>query len=173
MKSRNLGAFLATMTFAAHPVLAQEAVTARNTAFIRQCLEWFSRGTVDQYMTCWAEEIGNNARPVLRDRLRGTVEDILNTFPDFKFTIQAIVAEGDTVVARVTQSGTHSGVAKTNFNGGGLTGVQATGKRMEILATHWFTIRNGKIIEQQAVRDDLTMMRQLGLAPPPIAAPRP
>jgi predicted ester cyclase len=87
-------------------------------------------------MTCWAEEIGNNARPVLRDRLRGTVEDILNTLPDFKFTIQAIVADCDTVVTRVTQSGTHSGVAKTNFNGGDLTGVQATGKRMEILATH-------------------------------------
>ena len=162
-----------TLGSTAQPAIAQSANTTRNTAFIRQCLEWLTRSTVDQYMTCWAEEIGNNGRPVSRDRLRGTVEDIVNTFPDFKFTIQAIVAEGDTVVARVTQSGTHRGVAKTNFNGGGLTGVKPTGRRMEILATHWFTIRSGKIIEQQAVRDDLTMMRQLGLAPPPLASPRP
>jgi len=154
-------------------VAAQESATARNAAFIRQCLGLLTASTVDQYMQCWAEEPRNNGRVVSRDRLRDTVNDIVNTFPDFKFTIQTIVAENDTVVARVTQSGTHRGVAKTNFNGGGLTGVEPTGKRMEILATHWFTISNGKIIEQQAVRDDLTMMRQLGLAPAPVAPPRP
>ena len=155
------------------PAVAQDAVTARNAAFIRQCLGLLTRSTVDKYMTCWADEVGNNGRPVSRDRLRDTVNDIVNTFPDFKFTILAIVAENEVVVARVTQSGTHRGVAKTNFNGGGLTGIEPTGKQMEILATHWFTVRNGKIIEQQAVRDDLTMMRQLGLAPPAVAPPRP
>jgi predicted ester cyclase len=56
-------------------------------------------------------------------------------------------------------------VAKGVFNGGGLRGVAPTGKRMDILAVHWFTIKDGKIVAQQAVREDLRMMRQLGLLP--------
>ena len=65
------------------------------------------------------------------------------------------------------QIGTHRGVATTGFNGGGLLGVAATGKRMEIRAMHKWIIKDGKVIQQQAVREDLVMMRQLGLAPPP------
>lgn len=173
MRTSGVIAAVLALVCGLQPVVAQESPAARNAAFIRECLGLMTRTTVDQYMACWADEPANNGRPVSKDRLRDTVNDIVSTFPDFKFTILAIVADNDAVVARVTQSGTHRGVAKTNFNGGGLTGVEPTGKRMEILATHWFTIRNGKIIEQQAVRDDLTMMRQLGLAPPPTARPRP
>ena len=111
-----------------HVVAAQGAEAARNAAFIRECLGLMTRSTVEKYMGCWSEEVGNNRRPLSRERLRDTVNDIVNTFPDLKFTILAVVAENDTVVAQVTQSGTHRGVAKTNFNGGGLTGVQPTNK---------------------------------------------
>jgi predicted ester cyclase len=149
---------------------AQETEAARNAAFVRHCMGLMTAGSVDQYMGCWADEPRNNGRVVARERVRETVNDIITTFPDFKFTILQVVADGETVVVRATQSGTHLGIAKTGFNGGGLLGVAATGRRMEILVTHWFTVTDGRIVEQQAVRDDLGMMRQLGLAPSP---PRP
>jgi predicted ester cyclase len=156
-------AVIFALTFAGEPMGAQE--TAPNEAFIRQCLELLTQSTVDKYMECWADTVSNNGQAVVtRDRLRETVVDIVTTFPDFKFEILKVVAQGDTVVAQVKQQGTHRGVAKGEFNGGGLRGVAPTGKRMDILATHWFTIKDGKIVTHQAVREDLRMMRQLGLA---------
>ena len=106
------------LTSIVQTVIAQESLTARNTAFIRQCVGLLTRSSVDQYMECWAAEPSNNGRVVSRERLRETADDIVNTFPDFKFVISAVVAEGDTVVVRATQTGTHLGVAKTGFNGG-------------------------------------------------------
>ena len=160
---------IVALVLAAQSIAAQD--TNRNEAFIRQCLTLLTKSTVDRYMECWSDTVSNNGQPPMtRDRLRETVVDFVTTFPDFKFEILKTVAQGDTVVALVKQQGTHRGVAKGGFNGGGLRGVAPTGKRMDILATHWFTIRDGKIVEQQAVREDLRMMRQLGLAP---AAPGP
>ena len=57
-------------------------------------------------------------------------------------------------------------MAKRPANGGGLVGVKPTGKRHEITHIHWYTLRDGKIVQHYANRDDLGMMRQLGLAPP-------
>lgn len=151
---------------AIEPIAAQD--TARKEAFIRNCLGLMTQSTVDKYMECWADTVSNNGQAaVTRTRLRETVVDIVTTFPDFRFEILKVVAQGDTVVAQVKQQGTHRGVAKGVFNGGGLRGVAPTGKRMDILAVHWFTIKDGKIVAQQAVREDLRMMRQLGLLPEP------
>ena len=160
---------IVALALASQPIAAQG--TTRNEAFIRQCLALLTKSTVDKYMECWGDTVSNNGQPaVTRDRLRETVVDIVTTFPDFKFEILKTVAQGDTVIALVKQQGTHGGTARGAFNGGGLRGVAPTGKRMDILATHWFTIKDGKIVEHQAVREDLRMMRQLGLAP---EAPRP
>ena len=52
------------------------------------------------------------------------------------------------------------------MNGGMLVGVQPTGKRFEVSHIHWYTLRDGKIVEHYANRDDLGMMQQLGLVPP-------
>jgi predicted ester cyclase len=46
-----------------------------------------------------------------------------------------------------------------------LRGLKPTGKRFEVLQTHWWKFKDGKIVFHQAVRDDLGMMRQLGLIP--------
>jgi predicted ester cyclase len=50
-------------------------------------------------------------------------------------------------------------------NGGLLRGVKPTGRRFEVLQTHWWKIKDGKIVFHLAVRDDLGMMKQLGLVP--------
>jgi predicted ester cyclase len=49
--------------------------------------------------------------------------------------------------------------------GGLLHEVAPTGRRVDVASQHWYRVRDGKITEHWAVRDDLTMGRQLGLIP--------
>jgi predicted ester cyclase len=48
-----------------------------------------------------------------------------------------------------------------------LLGVQPTRGSFETQHIHMYRVLNGKIAEHYANRDDVGMMRQLGLLPPP------
>jgi predicted ester cyclase len=80
---------------------------------------------------------------------------------------------GDQVIVRLAASGRHVGVGRLPVNGGLLVGVEPTRKRYSVQHIHWFTLRDGFIIEHRANRDNVGMMVQLGLlpAPPPFGAP--
>ena len=78
-------------------------------------------------------------------------------FPDLHFTIEDIIAEGDTVVVRYTTRGTHQGA----FRGIAPTGKQVSGTGMFI--DH---IVNGKNVEQRFNDEDLGLLQQLGVIPP-------
>jgi predicted ester cyclase len=60
------------------------------------------------------------------------------------------------VAVRGTCSGTHEGE---------LWGITPTGERLAAQQVHWFRVADGKVAEHWAVRDDLGMMRQLGVTP--------
>ena len=78
-------------------------------------------------------------------------------FPDTRFDIEGIVAEGDMVTIRGTASGTHQGEE--------LWRIKPTGKRFAVQQAHFIRVADGKIAEHWAVRDDLGLMRQLGAMP--------
>jgi predicted ester cyclase len=90
---------------------------------------------------------------------RQTVNWLTKQFPDIKMKIEAIVAEGDLVSARILSEGTNLG----KLNGIG----PATGKKFSARQTHWFKIKKGKLSEHWATRDDLTAMLQLGAVKAP------
>ena len=92
------------------------------------------------------------------DSTRQIVRMLRTAFPDLHVTIEDLVADQDTVAGRVTMSGTHLGPFQ---------GIPPTGRSFEQAQMHFVRFRDGKAIEHRAVRDDLGMMRQLGL----IAAP--
>ena len=94
------------------------------------------------------------------------VEDIYTTFPDWRQELIDIVAEGDTVVVRSRVCGTHRGVGKLPVNGGLLVGVPPTEKSFIVEHIHWYVMRDGQVVDHYATRDDLGMMRQLGLVTP-------
>jgi steroid delta-isomerase-like uncharacterized protein len=73
---------------------------------------------------------------------------------DVHYGIDDIIAEGDKVAVRMTQSGTHTGTVR---------GIPPTGKRFSVDYVHWFRLADGKVAEMWAVRDDLNRMEQLGL----------
>jgi steroid delta-isomerase-like uncharacterized protein len=77
---------------------------------------------------------------------------------DVHYDIDDIIAEGEKVAVRMTQSGTHTGTVR---------GVPPTGKSFSVDYVHWFRLADGKVAEMWAVRDDLTRLQQLDLIPAP------
>jgi len=80
-----------------------------------------------------------------------------SSFPDFRMEIVQLVAEGDTVVAHFRCSGTHRGE---------WLGVAPTGRRFEdVDEIYLFRVTDGKLSSAVGVEDNLSRMRQLGMAP--------
>jgi steroid delta-isomerase-like uncharacterized protein len=76
-------------------------------------------------------------------------------FPDQHWEIKSIVAEGDAVVMRSTHSGTHRGP---------FMGIAPTGRTFrDIDQAYFFELHDGKITSYHAIRDELGMLRQLGV----------
>ena len=147
--------------------------TVRNQRVIRGNVEKINRGDAKGAAADWAEDAQNFGRPAGPERIQRVREDITATFPDYHMEVVDMVAVGDVVVTRCKVTGTHRGVARLSVNGGMLVGVQPTGKRFEIAHIHWYKLRDGKIVEQWATRDDLGMMQQLGLLPSTAAVSKP
>jgi len=147
------------------------SLEARNEAVIRRHHDAINTGDVAAAAAFYADEVRNNGNLVNRARLFAIMQDNSRTFPDWKMTIDRLIARGDEVVVLMTVTGTHKAVSQRPVNGGVYLGVAPTGKSFSVLHTHWFTLKDGLIVEHRATRDDLGMSRQLGLLPP--APPRP
>jgi steroid delta-isomerase-like uncharacterized protein len=80
----------------------------------------------------------------------------LTAFPDLQFTIEDMIAEGDTVVVRYTTRGTHQG---------NLWGIPPTGKQVSATGIFIDRLVNGKAVEQWTNFDDLGLLHQLGVIP--------
>jgi len=77
-------------------------------------------------------------------------------FPDLRLTIEDLIAEGDTVMARWTCHGTHKGE---------LNGIAPTGKPFTISGVTSARLLNGKLAEGYVNWDALGMMQQIGVVP--------
>jgi predicted ester cyclase len=112
----------------------------------------------------YAPDAKNHTRTVGRDGMRKVFEALFATFPDFHYDIVESTAEGDRVVCQVMMTGTHRGAPTLpQAFGGMLAGVAPTGKRVEVLQFHSFAVSGNEIAAHAAVRDDLGMLKQLGL----------
>ena len=77
-------------------------------------------------------------------------------FPDLRLTIEDIIAEGETVMARWSCRGTHKG---------DLSGIAPTGKQINISGVTIARLANGKMAESWVNWDALGLMQQLGVVP--------
>jgi steroid delta-isomerase-like uncharacterized protein len=77
-------------------------------------------------------------------------------FPDFRLTIDDILADGETVTARWSCHGTHKGA---------LGEIAPTGKQFTISGISVVRFTSGKMVEGWVNWDALGMMRQLGVVP--------
>ena len=82
-------------------------------------------------------------------------------FPDLRFTVDSIVAEGDLFICETSFQGTHLGEFQLipPLKGPSLP---PNGKSFRVEHIHRFRLKGGKIVEHLAVRDDLGTFQQLG-----------
>ena len=98
-----------------------------------------------------------DARPMVKH----IVKVWRTAFPDLRFTVDFIVAEGDLVMCETSFQGTHLGEFPLIPPLQGPT-LAPNGKRFKVKHIHRFRLKEGKIIEHFAARDDVGMFQQLG-----------
>ena len=74
-------------------------------------------------------------------------------FPDFKVTVEHMVADDDNVSFAYTATGTHEG----EFNG-----IPATHKKIKIRGMQISRFANGKMVERWGSSDELGLLKQIG-----------
>jgi steroid delta-isomerase-like uncharacterized protein len=90
------------------------------------------------------------------ESVKATARMTLARFPDRRYVLQDVVAEGDRVAVRWTMRGTNTGEHPG--------GSPATGRRVEITGYAFYRLEGGRLREQWAAIDRLDVLQQLGQA---------
>jgi predicted ester cyclase len=91
-----------------------------------------------------------------RDGLKKQITALREAFPDATFSIDHIVADGETVAYRWKLQGTHKGK---------LFGHDATNKKVTHHGNDFVTFQNGKMIAHHSADNLRELLAQLGLPP--------
>jgi predicted ester cyclase len=142
---------------------------AGNKQRVINAVEAFNSGDLDAYLSSYAANaVIHGLPPHLEPNLTGHREYLTSVragLPDFRATIDDIIAEADLVAVRMTYHGTHLGP---------LMDVAATGRQVRWQA---MTFRrcgaDGLTVERWIQGDTLGLLTQLGLTlrPVPVRTP--
>ncbi len=127
-----------------------------NKATIREFFElvWNQRdeAAIDRFI---AEDAGGNDPDfgMGREGFKRQWRKWQEAFPDLHFAVEEIVAEGDTVVARWTLTGTHSGP---------FLGIPAPGKTIRVGGMSMDHLQDGVLVSGFDGWDSLGLRQQLG-----------
>ena len=140
------------------------AKSERNKTVVRELTEHiWNRHALDRIPEFYSPVYVADYRPYAPFReghaaIRGMVERAWAAFPDYHEELRELISEGSLVVARLTISGTQSGPWGV---------LQATGKRVQFDEIVILELRDGKVVNQRGIADNLTALRQLGVLPTP------
>jgi steroid delta-isomerase-like uncharacterized protein len=95
------------------------------------------------------------------DAIKALVDRYRAAFPDLRFTVDDVVAEGDRLAVRWTAAGTHDGP---------LMGLPPTGRRATWGGVSCWRMAGGRCVEDRVTMDALGMLQQLGAVPASPAA---
>jgi steroid delta-isomerase-like uncharacterized protein len=133
---------------------------AENKAFFREYIEViFNEGAHDRLPDFVAEDAvdhdplpGTEGMPILQG-LTAFLDMRRQAFPDFKYTIEDVLAEGDKVFGRLVMHGTHTGA---------VLGNPASGAQVEMKVMTLVRIEDGKVKEHWGRPDMIALLRQIG-----------
>lgn len=103
--------------------------------------------------------VAHGARPGEPSGFEGVKQTMLwlgRVFSDQRWEIHQVIGELDRVVVHCTHHGRHTG---------DLMGIAPTNREVAYDYVHILRFRDGRAIEHWSVRDDMTLMRQLGALP--------
>ncbi len=98
------------------------------------------------------------------DTYRAWFANLFAAFPDFRFEILDVVAEGEKAAVRWRATGTFEGTAR-------FEGMDPTGGKVDVTGCDFLTIRGGKIHRNDAYMNGAQMAQQLGALPPAGSVP--
>jgi predicted ester cyclase len=140
-------------------------------AVVADQIRYLNAGDVAASAGTFAEEALNHGMRVPRAGVEAVLRSLRTAMPDLHMEIIETVSDGEVVACRLTLTGTHQGTPELPFVQGGVFAmVEPSGQRIEMAQIHWYRVRDNQIIEHWAVRDDLTMARQLGVVADPFAS---
>lgn len=139
------------------------AVDAHESAedFIRRFLDIYETHDLDRLGAFYSVDC---RFPVLErfgvdptwDNYKVFMTRFLDAFPDIHHTIEKLLADGNSIWALYTMTGTHRGP---------LRGVEPTGRQVRYPIVAMYRVAGGLITEADFVSDELRLMRQLGALP--------
>lgn len=88
---------------------------------------------------------------------RSTVESLKTGYPDIRFTIEDLIAEGDRVAVRWRWEATHTGSFR---------GIPATGKTVTDTGIAIYQVQGQQLVRAWLETDRLGVLQQLGLIAP-------
>jgi predicted ester cyclase len=125
--------------------------------FIEEVFNQRNVDAIDTYMTAdYVDHVIPPGIPPTREGFKQFIGMFLAAFPDFHYTIEDEVAEGDKVVSRLSARGTQPGE---------LLGRPATGKHATWSEIHIGRMAGGQLVEHWGSIDQLGMLQQLGVIP--------
>ncbi|WP_225799157.1 ester cyclase [Streptomyces sp. NK15101] len=89
-----------------------------------------------------------------------------SAFTDLSFPVTDLVRDGDQVWIRLHMRGRHTGPFVHYRDGAPLRAIPPTGDEIDSEQVHLLRLRDGRVVRHEAVRDDLTLLGQLGVLPP-------
>lgn len=138
------------------------STTEANEEIVRRIpTEIFDEGNVDLVDELFATDFVGHVPPTPGELngpegFEGLVRTFRTGFPDLNHPEIHLVGDGDTVVARLTGTGTHEGA---------FLGIEPTGESMEITAMEMYRLDDGEITEAWLNVDMLGLLQQLGVVP--------
>ncbi|WP_377272980.1 ester cyclase [Peterkaempfera sp. SMS 1(5)a] len=89
-----------------------------------------------------------------------------SAFSDLRFPVLGVARNDDQVWVRLRMQGRHTGPF-VRFKDGALDqAIPPTGREIDFEQVHLLDVRGGKVVRHEALRDDITMLGQLGVFPP-------
>jgi predicted ester cyclase len=111
------------------------------------------------------DAIDHGSRPGEPQGFEGVKRTMLwldGVFSDQRWEIHQVIGDADRVVVHCTHHGRQTG---------NLMGIPPTGREVAYAYVHIVRFEDGKMSEHWGVRDETTLMRQLGVLPDPSAMP--
>jgi len=136
--------------------------TEDNKAIVRRFYEevWTQGNLAAADELTTADIVNETLQPPVHglESLKQFVMIYRTAFPDFHFTLEDLIAEGDKVTVRFTCTGTQRGE---------LLGIPPTGKRVTLTGIDIVRFADGKFAESWTNFDALGMLQQLGVISAP------
>jgi predicted ester cyclase len=91
------------------------------------------------------------------DEIAAYFEGVFAALPDFHMRVESLAEQGDDVFVHWHLTGTHSGAP--------FSGIAATGRPVAIDGIDHFVLRDGTVVSNFVVFDQMQFARQIGLLP--------